>query len=124
MVDERQDDLGPEAREDPPHRGWRAFVRENWYRDVWLLLITLFVVAVTLVGFASIQESRYQAALLQCLQRNSANVMAKERLDELLANVPPAQAQRTKDFSIVLIDAMVPFERDCEGRARELVATG
>lgn len=26
---------------DRQHRGWRRLLRENWYRDVWLLLVSL-----------------------------------------------------------------------------------
>jgi hypothetical protein len=96
-----------------------SFLRENWYRDVWLFLITVFVVGATLAGISEnqqrideIQESRYQFQLANCQSVNARNLSAKAKARETVS----PEGQRTVRL---LIDEMLPFYRDCEARARE-----
>jgi hypothetical protein len=109
---ERQHDDGIEARR-------RTIIRENWYRDVWLFLITVFVVGILVLGIGEnderiedIQQSRYEFQLQNCQSVNARNLKAKAKARQIVS----AQGQRTV---LVLIDEMLPFHRDCVGRARE-----
>jgi hypothetical protein len=112
MADERQHDDGIEARR-------RTIIRENWYRDVWLFVITVFMVAAVLFGIGEneeriqdVQESRYIFQLQNCQSVNARNLSAKAKARRIVS----AQGQRTVT---TLIDEMLPFHRDCEARARE-----
>jgi hypothetical protein len=112
VEDERQHDDGIEARR-------RTIIRENWYRDVWLFVITVFMVAAVLFGIGEneeriqdVQESRYIFQLQNCQSVNARNLSAKAKARRIVS----AQGQRTVT---TLIDEMLPFHRDCEARARE-----
>jgi hypothetical protein len=112
MVDERLHDNGIESRR-------RTIVRENWYRDVWLFVITVFMVAILVLGIGEnderiedIQASRYEFQLQNCLSVNARNLNAKAKARRIVS----AQGQQTVT---TLIDEMLPFHRDCEGRARD-----
>jgi hypothetical protein len=112
VIDERQHDDGIGARR-------KTIVRENWYRDVWLLLITVFVVGILILGIGEnderiedIQQSRYEFQLQNCQSVNARNLKAKAKARQTVS----AQGQRTV---AALIDEMLPFHRDCVGRARE-----
>jgi hypothetical protein len=50
-VDADPDRRGPHERTRASDRGLRRLIRENWYRDLWLMIITILVL-VTLQGFA------------------------------------------------------------------------
>jgi hypothetical protein len=111
-ADERLHDDGIESRR-------RTIVRENWYRDVWLFVITVFMVAAVLFGIGEneeriqdVQESRYIFQLQNCQSVNARNLSAKAKARRIVS----AQGQRTVT---TLIDEMLPFHRDCEARARE-----
>jgi hypothetical protein len=110
--DERQHDDGIEARR-------RTIIRENWYRDVWLFVLSVFLVVAVVVANAEnrqrideIQESRYQFQIQNCLSVNARNLSAKA---EAMRSVSP-EGQRTVRL---LIDEMLPFNRDCAAKARE-----
>jgi hypothetical protein len=112
MVDERQHDDGVESRR-------RTIVRENWYRDVWLFVITAFMVVALWLGIDAnddriedIQQSRYIFQLQNCQSVNARNLSAKAKARRIVS----AQGQRTVT---TLIDEMLPFHGDCEARARE-----
>lgn len=47
-------------------RGWRRVARENWYRDVWLLIITIVV----WISINNIQANRRESVRLSCEQTN------------------------------------------------------
>jgi hypothetical protein len=112
--DEREHDDGIEARRHLSVR-WQ----DNWYRDVWNFLNTLFLVAVLLLGIGAntdriddVQQSRYEFQLRNCLATNARNLAAKAKARDVVS----AQGQRSVR---ILIDALVPFTDDCEARARE-----
>jgi hypothetical protein len=111
-ADERLHDDGIESRR-------RTIVRENWYRDVWLFVITVFMVGSLWLGIDAnedriqdIQASRYIFQLQNCQSVNARNLSAKAKARRIVS----AQGQRTVT---ALIDEMLPFHGDCEARARE-----
>jgi hypothetical protein len=115
VTDERREDNGIEAR-NHERPGW---LRENWYRDVWLFLLSAYIVAVTLAGVGAnedriqdIQASRFEFQFQNCLSVNARNLKAKAKAREVVS----PQGQRTVRL---LIDEMLPFSRDCEARARD-----
>jgi hypothetical protein len=114
VTDERREDHGIEAR-----RTLNVRWQDNWYRDVWNFLNTLFMIGILLLGVAwndnrieDIQQSRYEFQLQNCQSVNARNLKAKAKARQTVS----VQGQRTV---LVLIDEMLPFHRDCEGRARE-----
>jgi hypothetical protein len=128
----------------------RIKVRENWYRDLWLLLISGVVVATIIVGFGQIHDSRVRAVKLACVQTNTRHDRALNALDRLTVqrltggpllprSTPNARARLLRDravaklpkaqqvqieqqlgASVVLIETITPHE-DCAARARRLV---
>jgi hypothetical protein len=112
-VDERLADLGPKARR-------RIWIRENWYRDVWLLLNTIFAIVILLAGVETnddrvddIQQSRYLFQFQACINTNARNLEAKKRANALMLSPEGKKTVET------LVDALVPFVKDCEGLARD-----
>jgi hypothetical protein len=112
VIDERQHDDGIDARR-------KTIIRENWYRDVWLLLITVFVVGILILGIGEnderiedIQQSRYEFQLQNCQSVNARNLSAKAQAKQTVS----PEGQRTV---LLLIDKMLPFHHDCVARARE-----
>jgi hypothetical protein len=110
---ERMEDRGRRERRPIP------IVRENWYRDVWLLIITVFMVAALIGGIeanddriADVQESRFLFQLQSCVNTNGRNLEAKAKAKEL-----PLSANG-RVVVVSLVDAMVPFTEDCEAKAR------
>jgi len=89
-------------------------IRENWYRDVWLFVITVMVLAASIGGIsenrhriADIQQSR----ILVCELQNERHDNSIRTLDELIAKLPPkqrAQARAQRNANVVLISALVP----------------
>lgn len=75
---------------EPPRQ--RRFVRENWYRDVWLFAITLLVVG-ALIAFQDNQND-----LEKVVNDNSVlnTKLCKVVIDVHDANVARMQAQRTR----------------------------
>ena len=84
-------------------RGWRRFVRENAYRDVWLLMVTIFALAAIVIGahennhrIDDIQRERARALTLVCenTNRDHAGIVAfikasipRDRLNTLRTRV-------------------------------------
>jgi acyl-CoA thioesterase len=112
-AEKRQVDLGPQARQ-------RIWLRENWYRDVWLLLNTIFAVVILLAGVETnndrvddIQQSRFLFQFQACINTNARNLEAKKRANALMLSPEGKKTVET------LVDALGPFVRDCEARARD-----
>jgi hypothetical protein len=111
---ERVDDTGrPDRR---PH----PILRENWYRDVWLFVISVFMVLALLGGINAnedrindIQQSRYLFQLANCEASNARNMKAKAKAERL-----PLSPQGRKTVR-ALVDELQPFTKDCRTKARE-----
>lgn len=105
---------------------WKRFVRENWYRDAWLVAITLFVVLWVVIGvgqnsarISDIQESRRFSLAVSCAEQNERHdgaIMAVRRLSR-------QGSIRDTATVIVLIQALVPRVNDCIRRAEKLTKT-
>lgn len=117
--DERREDRGPQARTP-------AWLRENWYRDVWLFLISLFC-AVSIPVFysankdriADVQTSRLENVRRGCEDSNAKNEHAKAKVNALRSQgkMSPEGAAVTK----TLIDSLSEVHEDCEAYARQVV---
>jgi hypothetical protein len=98
----------------------RFLIRENFYRDIWLLIITGLVL-VSLLGLRDsvrqINSNRHEVLFQNCLAQNARNLGTKSRLDTLVAGISDprekARAERNKAGTIALIDALAPYRRDC-----------
>lgn len=108
-TDGRREDRGPQAR----RTGWRALVRENWYRDVWLFGITLLCLGAIMFGYAAnkdrideIQSSRLDTCQRQNQRHDTASAIAQKRV-----------SKDSRPLVGALVDALVPTQ-DC----RELIA--
>lgn len=103
----------------PADRRW--YRRENWYRDVWLLLIT----ALLLWAVSSIQANRLDAARNSCIAQNGRNVDTIRQLEQVVRKLPPRQRQRAVaniGSTVLLINALAPFHKDCDSYADAVVA--
>lgn len=133
MTDTGTPDIPQRRRTD---RGWRMLVRENAYRDVWLLIITFFVlVAVIKVGgkadtasvqaqsaksvAAAIQRERARTIRENCEQQNARHNEVFAVVRQLLQRpaIPPRkltakQKQAQVDATFRFVDALVPM-KDC-----------
>lgn len=120
----RQDD-------EHPHFRLRSLVRENWYRDVWLILISVGAIVAIVVGadanqdrvndnkklIEAIQESRVDAFTTQCNNVNKRNQRASQKLQQA-----PPRANVDKRIVKGLIDELAPYTPDCAAAANEAVA--
>ena len=96
-------------------RGWRRIVRENAYRDVWLLLVTGFV-AWALISF---QNERWNNVRNGCEANNQRFAGTIRELDRQVAKLPPArkvQARASKAGTIALIKQLAPPHFDGKPR--------
>lgn len=102
---------------------WVLHVQENWYRDVWLLIITvaLFAIAIKALNTASdarqlgisIQSSRRELLTRNCNDQNKRNRNTVAQLDKEIATLPPVlrkRAQANKNFTVLLIDTLAPHQ--------------
>lgn len=110
-LDERQADRGRHARK-------RWWLRDNWYRDVWLLVISLVAAATCIIAILEpgrradeIQASRYEATRAQCLDQNDRNTIA----------VALAEKLDNPDVVIGLINAIIPYRDNCAARAKSII---
>lgn len=115
-------------------RGWRRWLRENWYRDAWLLTITITVIAAVFAARAEnaqrirdIQDSRRDAIRVQCEQQNDRHDRTLAALDHVLAqrlrDAGPVERQRLQTgraSTVLLIEALAPHQ-DCRRRVRQLI---
>jgi hypothetical protein len=97
-----------------------SFLRENWYRDVWLFVISVFLIVAVIVGDSEnkervddVQQSRYLFQLANCEASNARNMKAKAKAGRL-----PLSPQGTKTV-VALVDELQPFTKDCKTKARE-----
>lgn len=89
--------------------GWLTHTRENWYRDVWLLAITLVVLA----SLWSIQQSRVGITRDNCNAQNRRHAIALAELNRQLAPLAvshPVQAMKTLAQAGVLISDLAPHQ--------------
>lgn len=113
--------------------GWRRLLRENWYRDVWLFLITTFAVVAVVTGrnensqrIEDIQASRAESIRLTCVQQNERHDRSIATLDAIIdARLRQAPQERgrleaSRATTRTLIRALVPKE-DCDARVSRLV---
>jgi hypothetical protein len=89
---------------------WRVLVRENWYRDVWLLIIT----GVTLIALinASAESDRIQAqrvdtirAVCEAQNARNAATIATLRINARETVTPAALARTQQLFGLIGIHA-------------------
>lgn len=102
-------------------------MRENWYRDIWLLIVSVVDVVAIISALhaanqanhnvASIQNSRISITLDTCRDQNKRNDNTIARLNKIVNNIPdPHQrrlARRSVATTVSLIDAVVP-KQNCE----------
>jgi hypothetical protein len=112
---------------------WYIHSRENWYRDLWLFVISI-VVAIAIIKAVStsnkasdlaqaIQRQRVSQARDNCLDENARHKNTVDTLDGLIADLPAArrkQAEASRQFTVLLIDALAPV-RDCDLVAKAVV---
>lgn len=75
------------------------------------------------VRATQIQQQRYGVTYKNCLDQNARNRGTKRTLNDLISKLPPedqVQAQQTKFFTIVLINALVPIH-NCKEVAQQSV---
>jgi hypothetical protein len=98
-------------------RGWKVLLRENAYRDVWLLAITI----VLLFAVVSIQNQRWDRTLDACEANNQRYAQTKLKLDELIAKAreagPPARAEASRKGTLALISTLAPPHFDKLGHS-------
>lgn len=97
-------------------RGWRVLVRENVYRDVWLLAISV-VLALALV---SLQNQRWNFVRDNCESNNQHYAQTKIKLDELIRKVPADQragAEARREGTLALISTLAPPHFDALGHS-------
>jgi hypothetical protein len=103
-AEERRIDEGRAAR----RSGWQIAIRENWYRDVWLFVITLCVLASMIFAYRSNRDriADIQTSRLQTCERQNARhmhaVLVAQRSDV-----------HNRDLVIALLDAIIPLQ-DCK----------
>jgi hypothetical protein len=98
-------------------------IRENWYRDLWLVVLTIIMLVAlgaALNAIDSIQEERAAAIRRACDEQNARNATALRYLRGLTAEqdqdrdeprrTPAEQAKLVQDFT----DALVGPVRDCD----------
>jgi hypothetical protein len=88
--------------------------------SLWMVALTIGLL--TLVG--DIQDQRYDAYVAACRERNERHRTAVRELDRLISVVPAARRARAKanrNGTVTLIDALTPYEADCEATAKERV---
>lgn len=104
-------------------RGWRFLFRDNWYRDLWLLVITGFVyLAITNSQHAvdQIQQERAHNVLVSCEANNQRYDNTIRTLDALIKNSPPserARAEASRASTVLLIQALAPPHEDRKGHS-------
>jgi hypothetical protein len=97
--------------------------RERWgdYIERVALLAALLLIY---LGFGAIQASRQDTIRRACVEQNVRHDQTLKKLDEQIERLPAgarkARAERNRDGTIALIDALVP-KRDCDKRAKQLV---
>lgn len=118
MSERRGVNLGVDARSKP------------WRRDI-LLVAALGLILIGVIGLKAIntandvQEAREDAIRTTCQETNERHDNTIEALDDALdraEHLHPAQAEqieRSRTFTVLLINALVP-KQDCEQRVGDL----
>jgi hypothetical protein len=118
------DPLSPPGSPPPAIRPVGKWERRLWaFERVWQDVVPAVCIVLLILLFVStsgdnadrvddVQASRYEFQLQSCIATNARNLAAKAKAREVVS----AQGQRSVR---ILIDALVPFTRDCEARARE-----
>lgn len=105
-------------------KGWRRFVRDNWYRDVWLLVVSAVVLVAIIKALgaandakdnvAAIQDSRVALTRDTCEQQNSRHDNTIKRLNKLVNEIHDPRQRRRAQANIAgtisLIDALAPHQ--------------
>lgn len=112
---------------------------ERWYRDVWLLAITVILYLVVTGQQAqnddtaalaertarltrTIQAQRANSIVTNCRETNRRHDNTIRKLDDLLADIPPGperdRAKANRAGTVLLIDALVP-KMNCRERVTE-----
>lgn len=115
----------------------RVFIRENWYRDLWLFAISIVVLWASLVGQQNaktavdlshqIQQERRDATYSVCADQNRRHDATINQLlievryykKHLPRGTSAAQLQRSIDANISLINALAPAQ-DCKALAKRV----
>jgi hypothetical protein len=108
-------------------------LRENWYRDVWLVIITACLIVFAFVWsnqnsdritdsqrlseqnaslIRQLQASRFEATRDNCLEINARN-------EKALGLIPPGKRQ---PLVVAFVDALAPPHKDCVAYAHERVS--
>jgi hypothetical protein len=116
---------------------------EDRFHRWFVIALTAFAVmsiatGISLVGFgillarqsgitSQIQDQRYGALLDSCLDTNERHDNAFALIDKAIAAAPPERAKRAQESSgpfKLIINATVPYTKDCRKLARERVQGG
>lgn len=117
--DRREDGTKADRKRRPP---------ENWYRDVWLFVLTLLLYQ-ALTGVAGsvdrIDQSRHDVAFENCLSQNDRHNRTIDKLDNLVAKIKDpqekARAKLNRAGTVALIDALAPYHKDCRAYVDQLL---
>lgn len=87
-------------------RGWRILIRENWYRDVILFVVSMIL----LLSLKAFQDERWNNVFNDCQTGNERYTNTIAELNRSIAEAPPArqrEARANKARTIRFIVALV-----------------
>jgi hypothetical protein len=132
-MDERTPDSNPQERWSDRHHGWKKipawFWHHKFYRDIWLVIITVVLLGAVQSNQDRIREVQAER-VAECLDQNSRNQNTKAALmaaaEEDIAKAEEDAKRRgqipelfkneiegRRDVTLVLIDMMAPV-RNCD----------
>lgn len=113
---------------EPAPRAATTWLPERWYRDLWLLAISIVVVVGVFNAIGQgddIQAQRRTSILAACREQNARHDDTIAKLDSIIADLPPSQkaeAEQRREGTVLLIDALAP-KRNCRALLRRSTTT-
>jgi hypothetical protein len=100
---ERRDSPDPRGSgvPDPKRSGWRRFVRENWYRDLWLFAVSVFVY-VAITGNQSEAEKRRDANCVLFERNYAENVKQLQATYDYVAHLRASELGSSLNKAVIL----------------------